>query len=241
MKRIDIHTYQNVAINYELTSLGNRILAYILDLLAVTIFLFLDYQFFSLIGEEDEMVVFFLFYLPVVLFYGLVSEIIFNGQTLGKKLLKIRVVSINGESTSIFSFVTRWAFKAIDIGITLGTMAIALILSSQKNQRLGDMIADTIVINIKDNQDLKLEEILKIEDESQHQIKYPSVNLLNEKQVIIIKKTIIRHREYHNKAHKEAINELAKKLKSILEINIEIEDEEQFLKDLLKDYIVSTR
>ena len=76
---------------------------------------------------------------------------------------------------------------------------------------------------------------------SKHLIKYPSVNLLTEKQVILIKKTIIRQQEFHNKAHKEAINLLAIKLKDMLEINDEINNSEQFLKDLLKDYIVSTR
>lgn len=240
MRRININTNQNVTANYELASLSDRCLAFLLDFILLGATILILFFIFTMAGGFRSTV-YQLIFLPLIFFYSLISEIIFSGQTLGKKIIKIKTNHLSGNSLTLINYTTRWAFRVVDITMSFGSIACIMILSSTKKQRLGDLISDTIVIKIKDRQDLKLSEILKIEDNSEYQIKYPSVNLLSENQVILIKKTIIRKRKYDNNSHKEAIKQLALKLKEILKIESKTNDDEQFLNDLLKDYIISTR
>jgi len=240
MRRININTNQNVTINYELASLSDRCLSYLLDLIFIGTSILLITLILNLFGGASKLV-YGVIFIPIILFYSLVTEIIFAGQTFGKKLMKLKTTHLSGNSLSLINYSTRWAFRVIDITVTLGSVACVMILSSSKKQRLGDLISDTVVIKLTDSQSIELEDILKINNHTEYQLKYPSVNLLAEDQVILIKRTLVRHAEHKNKAHKEALDQLAKKINYLLNINIDIDNSQQFLKDILKDYIIYTR
>ncbi len=89
MKNIEITTAQKVTIQYELASPGNRITAFFIDLIILmTGLVTINLLVLQAIGYNSESYEYFtyLIILPIILFYSLFSEIIFDGQTLGKKL-----------------------------------------------------------------------------------------------------------------------------------------------------------
>lgn len=69
-----------------------------------------------------------------------------SGQTLGKQLMKIKVVEINGKPIQYDKAIIRNILRIIDWLPFLYIIGVVLIASSQSRQRLGDMVTRTIVV-----------------------------------------------------------------------------------------------
>lgn len=247
MRTIDITTTQNVTIEYELATLQDRLLAFAIDVTIVGII-----NFFLLVGlnsfltsiEEDSSIFArFLSLLPIALFmlYQLLSEILADGQSWGKKATGIKVVRLDGEEPSMSDYLLRSIFHIVDSLLSLGVLAMLLIGSSDKAQRLGDMTANTTVVKTKFNLRFQLADILKINSLDDYEPTYPEVRKLKERDMLLIKSVISRYHKYPNKAHKEALNETVSHLKTILDIDITPKNKIDFLNTLIRDYIVLTR
>jgi uncharacterized RDD family membrane protein YckC len=243
MKSIEIKTTQNVLLEYELASLRDRILAYFLDMVCIAIgILILSIIFFSLFSlygvlETVASVIIFC----VFLFYSLAFEVFNNGQSLGKKVLRIRVIKTTGEKATFYDYAGRWMFRMIDIYFSFGAIASMLIASSAKAQRIGDIVSNTTVIKLVPSVSLYLEDILRIQSRENYQPVYTQVKQLAEKDVLLIKNALDRSKKYDNAAHEEAIDLLAARLKTILNIREANPDNMRFLQTLINDYIVLTR
>ena len=92
-------------------------------------------------------------------FYHLAFEILNNGQSIGKKALGLRVVNLRGTTPTLQSYVLRWMFRLIDIGGSLGTLALGFVSTTVNNQRIGDIIAQTLVIKLKSDKQTSLSEL----------------------------------------------------------------------------------
>lgn len=248
MQNISIQTTQNVKIEYELASLRDRILAYLLDFLVITVayifILIIAYSLFPLSISESGMGGRFLWvFLPIggFLAYQFCSEVFNNGQSVGKKTIGIKVMRVDGREPSLSDYLLRTIFLIIDVMLSFGTIAMILINSSAKGQRLGDIPANTTVIKVKNALQFRLEDILKINTLDNYEPMYPQVKILREKDMLLIKNAIIRLQEYPNDAHRKAIFELTEHVKNLLEIDGKIGNQIDFLKTLIRDYIVLTR
>jgi uncharacterized RDD family membrane protein YckC len=142
MSNISLQTPQNVTIDYTLASSGERAAAFILDTIIIwawsTACSLLGIAFF---GDEGEglFYVIFLLILPVVFFYHLALEHLWQGQSIGKRILKIKVVKLNGELPSNNELLLRWAFRMVDVASSFTFLAAILIITSKNKQRLGDI------------------------------------------------------------------------------------------------------
>lgn len=248
MDTIDIRTTQNVVIEYELASLRERILAFLLDLLIFgLLYLFLVLLLIGPLvssmssGRMLVMVVYQLF--PIIGFIGyhLVSEIVANGQSWGKRSMGIRVVRLDGKEPGLSDYLLRAVFQIVDVLFSAGILAALLISSSVKNQRLGDMTASTTVIRIRQNLRFHLADILNISSLEDYEPQYPQVAQLSEQDMLLIKNVVGRYRHHRNFAHERAVLELVRHLQEVLEIEQEPDSKEEFLKTLIRDYIVITR
>ncbi len=114
------------------------------------------------------------------------------------------------------------------------------VLASSKNQRLGDFLANTVVVRIEKNERMKLENLLRLNKIKKHQTTYPEVINMTEESMLIVKETLERLHENKNYAHQQALDFLVKKMESELNITA-TKDKISFLKTLLKDYVVLTR
>lgn len=128
-------------------NLNRRYYANLLDYLIILIFMVI---YIYLAGDGNEfgtyrVTGFKALLIPFVWFiYFPVSEAIF-GQTIGKKALHLHIVDINGQAPTIIQTVIRRLLDPFEIAF-LGVPALVTINYSDKNQRIGDMMAGTTVI-----------------------------------------------------------------------------------------------
>ena len=152
MNTISIVTTQNIELDYDLASLGDRIIGRLLDGLVlagyvIAIFLLIGFgninEFFS---NNSWVIIFFI--LPIV-FYDLLCELLLNGQSVGKKVMGIKVISLNGAQPSLSQYLLRWTFRLVDFSLSGSLVAVIMVAASEKKQRLGDLVAGTVLVKTK--------------------------------------------------------------------------------------------
>jgi uncharacterized RDD family membrane protein YckC len=241
MKTISINTTQNVVIEYELGALRDRIFAYFIDIL---ILIFGGSTLIGLMswilpyGAKDWVGYLGVF---VFFFYTLAMEYFMNGQTFGKKALRLKVVKISGEEAGLTDYVTRWAFRMVDIYFSLGSVASILIGSSAKSQRIGDMAANTAVVYIRPSRDVSVKQIVTSYNTDNYKITYPDVKMFSDYEMLVLKSVLERCDKYNNEAHEDALIDAANIIKERLGLEGRLYDSRKFLKTVLNDYIVVTR
>lgn len=242
MRTIDILTTQNVTINYELAEARDRIFAWIIDTIALYIsLLLLALIFFSagVVGDGTYFTYFVL--LPIYLFYHLAFEILLDGRSLGKLALGLKVVKLTGTEPSLNDYLVRWVFRPIDISLSLGSIAIMLVSSSEKGQRLGDVVANTTVIKINPTQKIRLYDILNIRTVQNYTPVYPQVHQFTEQDMLLLKEVMDRNIKYPNQAHAEALDQALKIVKEKLHIDQIPSDRILFIRTLIKDFVALSR
>ncbi len=242
---VEITTAQNVTIEYELASLRARMGAFLLDMLLVAVTYFL---FFILINSIVERMsnwweIFFVIFGFVVYFgYHILSEVVYNGQTIGKRALGCKVVRLDGKEPRWSDVVLRAMLQMVDVFGTSGIIGIFLIKTTPRQQRFGDLAANTAVIQLRASfERFTLGEILNISSTSNYQPQYPQVRSLTERDMILIKNTLSRLQKYPNDAHNNAIEALSERISAVLDIRPTQGTHKEFLTVLLRDYIVLTR
>jgi len=165
-----IETPERVPLAFALASIGNRFLAVAIDHFIQYLSIFIvAYALLNLAGSgfssitESESASALLSEMPkwtialMILFlfaifsgYFVVFETIWNGQTPGKKLLRLRVIREDGRPITIWEALARNLLRVFDAipGFVLPFYSIGLIaiFLSHRDQRVGDMFAGTVVI-----------------------------------------------------------------------------------------------
>jgi uncharacterized RDD family membrane protein YckC len=234
MANLAINTTQNVNLDYKLVSVGERILAFLIDLLIFSVYLYIVQVISDIMGLaiSDNWTVFGLQQLLLlpVMFYSLYMHIIFNGRTIGKMVLKTRVVKIDGGPVHWSNYLTLWMLRLVDIWVFSGSVGLLSILFSERRQRVGDFAAGTVVISTKNTVKIShtiLEELTEV-----YEPKFINVTKLTDRDVRLIKETYLIA---ISSADYKTLNALRKKIESILEIKSEFYDK-QFIETILKDY-----
>jgi len=240
MSELSINTTQNVKINFIAASPGERIGSYFIDLaikvayisvVSLVFFYWLNLgKLFDRLDNWSKISIVLILYFPFFI-YSLTLESIFEGQTIGKKLVKIKVVKIDGYQAGFGDYLMRWFFRLVDITLLYGIVAIVSVVSSKKAQRLGDMVAGTAVITLKNKIDIShtiLEEIGEA-----YVPTYPLVIKLSDNDMRIIKETF-KNAEARNDY--EVIYKLVAKIENVTGIKNQSGNENDFLRVILKDY-----
>lgn len=159
METIKIGTAQNIDIEYEVAGLGERVLARLIDLAGFLIIYIISIILFGVsfsVGSKTTFYVVIIAFLVIFIFYDLVCELTMNGQSVGKKIMKIRVISLTGTQPTLSQYLLRWLFRIVDVSIIFGfgVVAVLAVAFTEKHQRVGDMVAKTIVIKTKPRIDL---------------------------------------------------------------------------------------
>ncbi|HEX8575176.1 MAG TPA: RDD family protein [Flavobacterium sp.] len=240
MTQLTINTTQNVNINFTAASVGERILALLVDLLIQAVYLItILWGVFYGLGLSDAMqgldpwsraAVMILFFLPVM-FYTLFFESIFEGQTLGKKLLRIKVVKIDGYQAGFGDYIIRWLLRLVDIFSVSGVVGLVSIIVTEKSQRLGDIAAGTAVITLKNN--VSINSTILVDIDQQYVPVYPGVIKLSDNDMRIIKETFqnaVAVRDW------TMIEKLRNKIEAVAGIKNQSGNDKDFIKTVLKDY-----
>lgn len=235
MKKVSVRTAQNVVIDLRIAPLGNRILSFFIDLTIIGISTLVLAMIF---GPVNVNIIYFL---PLIfILYTPFSEIFMNGQSLGKKVMRMRVVNVNGKEPQTIDFIIRWVFRLVDIFLTLGSLAVIFVSTTPRGQRLGGILSNTMVISLKEEMKLSLHDILEIEDRDSYRPQYSGVYRFSEEDMLTVKTVIDRYQKYHNPAHTHLVQQAAQQVAGVLDISPP-DDEIKFLKTVLRDYVVTTR
>ncbi|MCM0666162.1 RDD family protein [Flavobacterium tyrosinilyticum] len=240
MSELSINTTQNVKINFIAASVGERLGAFFIDLFiiicyitALSIILFDWLQLDRLMVNLDGWsrgAIFLILYSPVIV-YSLVLESVFEGQSLGKKLLKIKVVKIDGYQAGFGDYLIRWFFRVIDFFTFFGLPGLITVITSQKSQRLGDMAAGTAVITLKNK--INISHTILEEIGEAYVPTYPLVIKLSDNDMRIIKET---YQKAAAKNDHEVIYKLVAKIESVTGIKNQSGNNSDFIRIILKDY-----
>lgn len=234
MNQIEIKTSHNIVLSFGLAGIGKRVGAYLIDLLIL--------YFFSLIFAitfKDSFLLYIVL-VPIWIFYDIVSELYLNGQTIGKRLLKTRVVSLNAKNLDLKSVLIRWAFRLIDITGTSGFLGVFMIISSSRNQRIGDVLARTTVIDLAKKNFQSIERLSAL-DEIDHSITYPQVAAYNDQDMLVLKDTLSRIERSPSTNEIEFAKKLAYKIDNELGIRNRPSSLKQYFKVLVRDYVMLSR
>jgi len=234
MSNLQINTTQNVNLNYKIVSVGERIVAFFIDAFILYLYAILVNYIGDAIGyiykdgwTQRGLVA--LIFLPAM-FYSLIMHSIFNGRTVGKVLLKMRVVRFDGSPVHWSNYLVRWMLRLVDIWIFIGSIGLLTILFSERRQRLGDAAAGTVVISTKNK--TKVSHTILEDVEEAYQPKFTNVTLLTDKDVRLIKETYHIARKSNDF---KTMTALRVKVDSILQTKSELYDI-QYLDTVLKDY-----
>ena len=258
MALIQIATPFNIDLEFEIADFYKRLLAYLIDFAILVLYLLsMKYLYYGGIGRvsSDEMqshvgIDILTISMPMLL-YSLICEVLMHGQTVGKKIMNIRVISLSGGEPQLSQYLLRWMFKAFEwpfffgyvlltretlivyIVITgfLGVAVIVFIAVAKKNQRLGDLAANTVVVNTKSVFSVEDTVFMDIQP-TDYTVQFPEVLKLSDRDINTIKNVINMYYKNHNR---HTALRVSYKIQEVLRLPTDM-DPVDFLEKLLADY-----
>ena len=259
MSVIRIMTNFNIELEFPAAPSHRRLFAWILDIIFLFLYGWLSVNvidwFEKNVGGKTASTVFLILLLPL-LTYHLICEAMMNGQSFGKRIMGIRVVNENGGQPGIGQLTVRWLIRTSDImafalvlsvasaaargdgrffwqvAIPLGLFMVDVVLvnASKKQQRLGDMLAHTLLI--KASQKHSIQDTVFLNIAETYKPSFPEVMQLSDRDMNSLKSIL-------DTAKKRGDFDLAAmatdKIKNHLHIKTNLSPFE-FLEVLLKDY-----
>ena len=266
MATIKVPTNFNIELEFEVPEFYRRLIALMIDMLIEYFYLRIAGEIFSTIvrnsGSFDEDAqhnlwsIRWLLLVPIMI-YHLVLEITMNGQSIGKKIMGLRVVDENGGKASISQFIIRWLLRLSDLWIVIILLLLAtdpqsidnaqtafivlfalgflitdvvLVVSSKKGQRIGDILAKTILI--RSNPKGNIDDTVFIAVADNYIPSFPQIMYLSDKDINAIKSIL-------ESARKRGDHHMAEAASAKIKAHLKIESSMSpfdFLDVLLKDY-----
>jgi uncharacterized RDD family membrane protein YckC len=231
MDNFQIETAQNVNILQNVAGVGERIVAYLVDGLIMGFYVFIIIMVFANTNLADDyyMLIGLTIGLPLFL-YHLLWETLWNGQSPGKAVMKLRVVKTDGSKPAFSNYLLRWLLRIIDVTATSGGLAVVTILLNGKGQRLGDIAAVTTVITEKPT--VSFAQTILMDIPENYVPNYPQVTIFSDLEMQTIKNVFMEAR--YNSNH-NVILKLANRVSSVMEVKLE-ETPIKFIDKVIMDY-----
>jgi uncharacterized RDD family membrane protein YckC len=154
-KLLDILTPENVYVEFELAGLGSRTVAALIDgliqvgmmIVVAVVMLISGINFEELDWLGSTVIAAGIAILFVIWFgYHIFFEMVMNGQTPGKKVVKLRVVRETGEPVTFFESFLRNLLRVVDMLPSLYLVGAVFLIFTKQYKRIGDFAANTIVV-----------------------------------------------------------------------------------------------
>ena len=254
MSIIQISTAFNIDLEFEIAAFHKRLLAYLIDFFLLIMYLFsmkyVLYAGFSMELKDNMGLDILVVSLPMFL-YSLIAELSMNGQTVGKKIMSIRVISLDGGEPTFGQFLLRWITKFFEwpflFGyvffsldalfayiIITGMLGIAVVITitvTPRNQRLGDLAAGTVIVDTRTSMSVADTVFMNVSDEN-YKVLFPEVMRLSDGDINTIKTVLTQSRKTNNT---DMCYRVEAKVKEVLAIRSDLYTPD-FLEKLLEDY-----
>jgi uncharacterized RDD family membrane protein YckC len=150
--RLEVETPDHVVLRYDLAGAGNRGFAAVLDFVIALLLVFAALMLLSLVpfGGGNELFiaggVAIIVTLVLIWAYFILLEWLWNGQTIGKRVYKLRVINEDGSPARFTAVLIRNLLRLVDFLPAFYGVGVLIIVLSPKSQRLGDLAAGTYVV-----------------------------------------------------------------------------------------------
>lgn len=185
-------------------------------------------------------------YFIVSIGYGILLEWIWRGQTIGKRLLRLRVMDVEGMRLQFNQIVVRNLLRFVDSLPGFYFVGGVTCWLNSKNQRLGDIAANTVVVRNPRLAEPDLDQVLPGKFNSLRQFPHLVARLrqsITPAEADIALQSLLRREEFDPVSRVELFGELAAHFHSKVEFPAEATDgvaDEQFLRNVV-DVIYRTR
>jgi uncharacterized RDD family membrane protein YckC len=150
-KTLQIQTPEGVVFSLTCAGLFTRFLAWSVDLAVISAansFIVVAVQFIALISPDVADGLLAVLYAVISVAYGIVTEWKWRGQSVGKRLLRLRVMDASGLKLQFSQIVIRNLLRPVDLLPVAYLLGGLVAYSNRRNQRLGDLAASTIVVAV---------------------------------------------------------------------------------------------
>jgi uncharacterized RDD family membrane protein YckC len=164
--RADTHyidTPEQVELAYSVAGVGSRFVAALVDGLIVGAFFFFELLALVMIGAAGALspgagsvaetagkwLLAFVIFMNFAVAWGYFAlfEAYWHGQTPGKRAMKLRVIKDSGRQITLFEALARNLVRVVDYLPGFYLVGVITMLCNKRNQRLGDLVAGTIVVH----------------------------------------------------------------------------------------------
>lgn len=240
MSVITVTTPFNIDLEFRVAPFHKRLLAWMIDIILIYVYMFLIERYvvtplamYESFGQTASV----LFIIVPAYCYHLVCEALMNGQSVGKRILGIKVMDLNGNEASFSQYLIRWSFRLFDMVITLGAGAVLSAALSKNSQRIGDMLAGTVVIDERARTHIDETIYLDIAEDN-YQPMFPEVMKLSDRDIngirnLLDARTGSRDTDVY-------MTQVADRICEVLKLETVLEPRE-LLEQLLRDYNYLTR
>lgn len=263
MKSVVLKTPFNVNISANSDVVFKRLIAYFIDLFVMFCYLFVVMRllsFFNIDNYQDLGGDYNRFYWGImsvvflpIMFYTLFFETLTGGQTIGKIIMRIRVIKAMGYRPSFVDFFMRWIVRLVEFYpfviafiifneewaavfiMFTGWVALLVMAISKHGQRLGDLISNTAVVSLTQKEDISIT-ILKNVDEDYVPV-FPEVIKLSDNDMRIIKDTYTQSLRFDDYT---TIAKLREKVEAVTGIKSDQFDD-VFFENIFKDFNFYTK
>jgi uncharacterized RDD family membrane protein YckC len=263
MSTVRIPTNFNIDLDFEVPEFYRRLLAWLLDIVLLFFYFKIAGEIYKSFeqshnpldadGQYNNYFFSIILILPLFIYHP-ICEITMNGQSIGKKIMRLQVVNETGGRPSISQFLIRWLIRTADLmvviiillnvrvlmdnslmlaltgSILLLIADVVLVVSTHKSQRLGDILAKTILIRTHSGG--SIEETVFEEVADSYVPSFPQIMQLSDKDINAIKSILETARK---KGDLNMAVSAGEKIKTYLKIDSSMSPFD-FLDTLLKDY-----
>jgi uncharacterized RDD family membrane protein YckC len=237
METVRVSTSQHIDIDYPVAGLGERIAARLIDW-GVFLGLYISFIILSFTlgtAGSGSIVVSVLLFIALLsyAFYNLVCEIFMSGQSIGKRVMKIKVISLDGGQPTLGQYFIRWIFRLVDFVLTFQVGGVLCIILSDKKQRIGDIVAGTTLI--KTVQRTKFENIAfhSLPDEDYIPV-FGNIQALTDRDMELVHEVIAA---FYKTSQFDLLKVMSDKVARIIGVDPpRYGDEMDFLNSVIKDY-----
>ncbi|HEX7334703.1 MAG TPA: RDD family protein [Pyrinomonadaceae bacterium] len=154
-----IETPERVPLHFALASIGNRFIACAIDhaiqalalgLIAIASAVLASFSFIErTVSGAPKWVIAVMIIFVFLIFAGYFAffEWIWNGQTPGKRWLKLRVIREDGRPITFWEAAVRNLLRSLDMmPLPFYSIGLISVFSTNRDQRIGDMVAGTVVV-----------------------------------------------------------------------------------------------
>jgi uncharacterized RDD family membrane protein YckC len=235
-----VSTAQHVALGFDVAGLGDRVLAALIDY-AVLGACGLAWG-LLVAGAADggldgpwAISLLMIGLLPAVVYFPF-CELVFDGQTIGKRARGLRVMHTDGTAPTLGALLLRWLLRPIDLWATSGFAAVATVLYTGTGQRLGDLAAGTTVVERRVR--TSLDDTLFTELPNDYAPTFSGAQDLD-RDTIDTARRVLRRLSKHNGTAPDPVRALAARTQTALLQRLDATTDlapAPFLKTLLRDY-----